>query len=78
MNMSTKQELTDSELETMFNEYLDEVYPECSIAGFDYSTSHALSVIDPVAYRCSLSDWISNEVENEILEEVDGKYFLCN
>lgn len=42
-----------------YEDYLNEMYPETTIAGHNYSTSHALKEIDPIAYRCGLSDYAS-------------------
>lgn len=56
----------------IYDEYLDEMYPETTIAGHNYSTSHALKRIDPIAYRCGLSDYATElfeEIEEEEIEE---------
>lgn len=52
----------------IYDDYLDEMYPETTIAGCDYSTSYALKKIDPVVYRCGLLDYASalfEEIEEE-------------
>lgn len=36
---------------------IDEIYPEVEIMGMHYFPSTALAELDPVAYRCGLSDW---------------------
>lgn len=49
---------TDSrEVVDMYDTMLDDCYPETSIAGMTYSTSHALKELDPTAYRCGMNDW---------------------
>ena len=56
----------------IYDEYLDEMYPETTISGHNYSTSYALKEIDPIAYRCGLSDYASElfcEIEEEEEEE---------
>ena len=56
----------------IYDDYLDEMYPETTIAGCNYSTSYALKEIDPIAYRCGLSDYASelfDEIEEEEIEE---------
>ena len=50
-----------------YDNYLDEMYP-ITIAGHNYSTSYELEKIDPIAYRCGLSDYESALVD-EIEEE---------
>lgn len=67
--------LSDRDLEKLYNEFLDEAYPTCSIAGLEYSTSDALKRIDPTAYRCGFADWLDAEVSNETIFEVEGEYF---
>ena len=52
-----------------YDDYLDEMYPETTIAGHNYSTSHALQKIDPIAYRCGLSDYASALFEE--IEEIE-------
>ena len=51
-----------------YDDYLNEMYPETTIAGHNYSTSHALEKIDPIAYRCGMLDY-ANELFEEIEEE---------
>lgn len=67
--------LSDRELDSMYQEFLDDVYPDCSIAGYNYSTSLALREVDPTAYRCGFNDWLDAEVSDERLYERDGEYF---
>lgn len=50
-----------------YNKYLDEMHP-ITIAGHNYSSSYELRKIDPIAYRCGLSDYESALVD-EIEEE---------
>ena len=52
----------------IYDDYLDEMYPETTISGCNYATSHALKEIDPIAYRCGMSDYV-NELFEEIEEE---------
>lgn len=52
----------------MYDDFLDEFYPDCKIAGYEYSTSRALKEVDPIAYRCGFNDWCDAE-EIEIGEE---------
>jgi hypothetical protein len=42
-----------------FDEYLDEVYGDVSIANVLYSTSYALKEVDPTAYDVLEADWES-------------------
>ena len=54
-----------------YDEYLDEMYTEVTILSYNYSMSNALKKIDPVVYRCGLSDYASAlfcEIEEEEIE----------
>ena len=66
--------VSDHELDSMYREMLDEIYGPVSIAGYEYETSQALADVDPVAYRCGFSDYISSLLE-DVLTEKDGKYY---
>lgn len=67
---------SEYDLEKMYNDFLDEAYPECKIAGYDYSTSEALKEIDPTAYRCGFTDWLDSECQaGNIFEHRDGEYY---
>jgi hypothetical protein len=48
-----------------FDEMLDELYPEYSIAGITLTPSHILRECDPIAYRIALSEFEDWENENE-------------
>lgn len=68
--------LSEHELDLRFQEYLDQVFPDCKIAGYDYSTSYALAAIDPIAYRCGFADWLSMQLEDgHLFEDKAGNYF---
>jgi len=73
--MQTKEPLTDYELHQMYNEMLDDVYDECSIAGYKYSTSQALHKIDPIAYRCGFNDWLDAQVTDGLLIETENEEY---
>ena len=48
------------ELETMFDEFLDESAPLFEIFGMKYAPSYILRECDPIAYRVTLSDWLDS------------------
>jgi len=49
-----------------YNEILDEVYGTVTVAGMEYETSRVLAEIDPIAYRCGFSDYVSEWREVEM------------
>jgi hypothetical protein len=67
--------LNDYELHKLYDDFLDEVFPECSIAGGSYCTSRALKELDPIAYRCGFADWLDAEVSDGRLFEKGGEYY---
>lgn len=59
-------------LEQEYNDMLDDIYGNVQICGYMYTTSHALTRTDPIAYRCGFSDWLGTS-ENYI--EIQGNYY---
>lgn len=54
--------LCDSyEGEEAYNDMLDECSDEVNICGMTYLPSECLKKVDPIAYRCGLSDWADGE-----------------
>ena len=64
-------ELTAIDLESRYDDFLDEIYPDCTVAGMNFCTSRAIKELDPIAYRCGMSDWESDEG----FVEIDGDYY---
>lgn len=73
-----KEKLDPVDTEKLYDDMLDECYGPVTIAGLEYQHSEAQKSIDPIAYRCSVSDFIDSECQNDILEEVDGEYYNKN
>ena len=65
---------TDDEYEQM----LDDMYGDVEICGMTYSSSRALKLLDPVAYRCAKNDFESNydlnncEEYNDLKDELES------
>lgn len=53
-------ELDPDDYEYQFDDMLDDSTPEIEIGGLTYSPSHVLKNVDPVAYRCSLNDFVDS------------------
>lgn len=58
------------ELEDMYEEMLNECYEPVSICGFNYDQGHALRNLDPIAFRCGVSDWEGEEFEEVRLDDM--------
>lgn len=54
---------SESVIEDMFAEMLDECYEPVTIAGMVYDTARALREVDPIAYRVMLSDYMDDYEE---------------
>jgi hypothetical protein len=61
--------------EEMFDQMLDECYPEISIGCSTWTPSHVLSELDPVAYRIGVSEHLSSLAEDGELYEYSGDYY---
>tara|TARA_R110002020_G_scaffold291323_1_gene506782 strand:+ start:338 stop:508 length:171 start_codon:yes stop_codon:yes gene_type:complete len=51
--------------EEEYDEILDDCYGEIEVCGLTYWASSLLKCIDPIAYRCGLSDYESSLEEEE-------------
>jgi hypothetical protein len=66
---TTENIITEWELETRYNEMLDECYGTVTIAGMEYETSRALKDTDPIAYRVGMHDYADSLVTEG---DIDG------
>ena len=66
-----REELLDVLVEELdeagYDDWLDEIGGDVTIAGLTYSTSYALKMVDPIAYRCGMGDY--RDVMREGLED---------
>jgi hypothetical protein len=69
--------------ESDYDDMLDEIYPDCTIAGQKFTTSSALKALDPISYQCGFNDYqeygtvyICPICETEHDDE-DGAKFCC-
>ena len=69
------------EIENMYEEMLNDCYEEVDICGHKYAPGHALRLIDEVAFRCSCSDWSSEdfeEVDFEDMSDEEVKHYMLS
>ena len=57
------------EIADQFEETLNEVYGTVNICGQDFDAGTAYRELDPIGFRCGVSDWSSEE-----FEEICGGY----
>lgn len=60
---------TEDEIIEAFNEMLDEVYGDIKIGNLSYSTSQVLLLIDKVAYREALLNYVDQLRQDELISE---------
>ena len=68
--------LSSVDTDAAYDEYLDGAYGPVVICGYSYSASYAFHEIDPIAYRCSFSDWLDSQSDVYIQCPHSEEYFL--
>lgn len=63
---------THREIESLYRDWLDDVYGDCKIAGYTYQTSRALREVDKVAYECGFANWIDSQLGDTLWETDNG------
>jgi len=56
-----------------YDQYLDDVYGDVQVCSFEYPTSQALKLLDPIAYRCGKSDYETDYDLDDVEEYNDLK-----
>lgn len=74
------QRVIDEMSSEYYDEMLDEVYGTINICGYEYSASYALEKIDPIAYRCCMTDYADSCYEDvlywmENMSDGDEQHF---
>ena len=62
--------LTDNDLQEMHDDLIDEIYPPVTIGIYEWAPSRVLKVMDPVAYRISVVEYVDQLIEDGQLEEL--------
>lgn len=65
-------ELSESDLDDMYAEMLDDCYGHVNVCGYEYDTSRALRELDPIAYRCEFLNWLDGELTEGAIVEVSA------
>ena len=65
---------TERDLETMFDDMLDECYPVVKFGCLEYMPSQVLKEVDPIAYREEYLTYIDSMLDEVIFEHSDGSY----
>lgn len=67
--------LTPVDGEAMYEDLLDECYPEVRIGFGSYAVSDILKHLDPVAFRIGVGENLASLAEDGVLFEYDGDYY---
>ena len=68
--------VSDRELEEMHDEMINECSEPVNCWGEEFEPADVLKTMDPVAYRCSLMDYIDSMcIDEELFEGEDGNYY---
>lgn len=73
--MSDYNYLTESELDELFDDMLDECEEMVTICGLKYCPSVVLYRTDLTAYNCYRNDYIDSLISDGVLVEVDDKIY---
>ncbi len=68
--------ITEDQAEQNYREWLDDLSEEVKIVSLTWAASYVLEQLDPIAFRCGFSDYVSSEGLEEIT--IDGKLFYCD
>jgi hypothetical protein len=73
-----KTRLTPVDGEEMFEELLDECYPEVKVGCCVFSPSQVMKELDPVCFNIGVHENLDSLVEDGQLYEYDGEYYDLN
>jgi predicted TPR repeat methyltransferase len=68
--------IPEHELESMFDEYIDDTNDKIMVLGLEYYPSRVLKMVDSIAYRCGFGDWLDSMIgEGLLTDEIEGQHF---
>ena len=69
-------ELSEAVTSELYDDFLDGSSETYKIGTMEFYASKILKACDPIAYNCGESDYIDMLLSDDILTEVDGRYYL--
>lgn len=66
--------LSPVDVTELYDQTLDE-QGSVNIAGLDYDVSHALRLVDRIAYDTGKNDYIDSLIGDSLTEEINGEYY---
>ncbi len=70
-----KTRLTPVDGEELYEDFLDECYPEVKIGEVIYSTSQVLKKVDPLYFQMGASENLHHLADDGVLYEYEGEYY---
>lgn len=61
--------------EELFEEMLDDCYEQVTLGNLSWYPSHVMKNLDPIAFKCGVSEYIDGLVEDGEYYEFDGDYY---
>lgn len=66
------------DIDELYREVLDELYPPIQFGDLEYSPSTVLEAVDPVAFNMGVQENADSEIQDAWLIELDGKCYRMN
>ena len=76
-DVNTGEDYTDSQMEDIFQEWLDDVYGQVDIAGYSMNPGRILREVDYTAFREAFNNWIDNEITEGNFREYEKYLEEC-
>ncbi len=67
--------LKEFQLESRFDDHLDDVNPDIEALGITVTPSDFMKAHDETAYRCAFCDWVDSECRENNISEYDGSHY---
>jgi hypothetical protein len=65
----------EEEKEEMYEDFLDECYPEVKVGEITYSTSQVIKKLDPLYFQMGASENLQHLADDGVLYEYGGEYY---
>lgn len=64
-------ELFSDGFQDEYRDFLTDVYGMVSVCGYEYDAGEVLADVDPIAFRCGMSDWVDGRVRDGDLRRIE-------
>jgi hypothetical protein len=70
-----KENLKPIDLEELYRDMIDECEPVVKVGGLSFTPSRIIEELDPIAFRCGVSDYADSLIGETLSDEIDGEYY---